>query len=643
MDKAHILIIEDERIVAQDIQYCLKARGYHVDGIASSGEEAIEKAKLSCPDLALMDIGLKGEMDGIEAAEVLRREFGIPVIYLTAYADEGTLERAKITSPFGYILKPFNERELSSTIEMALYKNRMDQELKASEERYRHLVEVLPDIIVVHREGRIEFINTAGARLLGADDSEALIGRRFFDIVDGRFHADILRGIDRITRSDGEFPLLEAKYVRFDGQGLDVEVKAVLITYNGKPAIQSVARDITERKRLETQFLHAQKMEAVGTMAGAIAHDFNNVLTAIIGYGNLLQREMSDNPLSCYVDQILSSGEKAANLTQGLLSFSRKSESHAEPMELNKVVKKADKLLTRLIGEEVHFQTSLWGSDLMVKADKGQLEQVLMNLVTNAKDAMPGGGTLSIHTELIEIDSEFVRSHGYGAPGAYAVISVSDTGVGIDKDTAARIFEPFFTTKDEGKGTGLGLSTVYGIIKQHNGYVNVYSEPGIGTLFTIYLPLIESMEKEEETEGRIRPQDGNEVVLLAEDDEQARNLMKTILEAYGYKVFAVADGEDAVNTFKAKDKEIGLAILDVIMPKKGGKAVHEEILKMKPGIKVLFMSGYSSDIIKQKGVFEQNVNFIQKPIMPDMLLKKVRETLDREGDAASHATEIARN
>jgi len=629
MTKAHLLIVEDERIVAKDIEYSLKTLGYRVTGIASTGENALQKAKENRPDLVLMDIRLKGGMDGIEAAEKLREEFSIPVVYLTAYADEGTLERAKVTGPFGYILKPFNEKELCSTIEMALYKHRMDQELKESEERYRQLVELSPDIITVQREGKIDFINAAGARLLGAGDAKELIGMPVANIVGEDFHTVLAQRAEKIMSGTDRLPVAEGRYVGLDGRLIDVEVETAPIIFKGMPAVQSVARDITERKRLEAQFLHAQKMEAVGTLAGAIAHDFNNILTAIIGCGSLLQIKMHDSPLIHYVDQILSSGEKAANLTQSLLSFSRKPESHTKPVELNGIVRRIERLLTRLIREEIDLRLVCDEGDLVVRADSGQIEQILMNFVTNARDAMPEGGVLTVQTDRTRIDSEFVRVHGYGAPGEYAVMSVSDTGVGIDKETAARIFEPFFTTKEAGKGTGLGLSTVYGIVKQHHGYVNVYSEPGRGTVFRVYLPLIGSkVEEEGILSAEDRPPEGDEVVLLAEDDGSARDLIKKILETHGYKVLATVDGEDALKVFQDRHEEIAIAIFDVIMPKKGGKAVYEEMVKVNPGVKVLFMSGYTPDIVAGKGVSEQNINFIQKPILPDMLLRKVREIID---------------
>ena len=752
MTKAHLLIVEDERIVAKDIEYSLKTLGYKVTGIASTGENALQKVKENRPDLVLMDIRLKGGMDGIEAAEKLREEFSIPVVYLTAYADEGTLERAKVTGPFGYILKPFNEKELCSTIEMALYKHRMDQELKESEERYRQLVELSPDIIIVQRAGKIDFINAAGARLLGAKDARGLTGTPVADIMSEELHAVLAERAQMVMSGAGKLPMTEGRYVGLDGRLIDVEVETVPVTFKGMPAVQSVARDITERKaadeklrdnelryrtlfegsrdaifvltkegsvvdcnqsflsmfgyegaqmfgmdlkslyvdpddlaalwqeltksgsvkdhecrlykrdktiidclitstrltdkygrtsgyqgsirditerkRLEAQFLHAQKMEAVGTLAGAIAHDFNNILTAIIGCGSLLQIKMHDSPLVHYVDQILSSGEKAANLTQSLLSFSRKPESHTKPVELNGIVKRIEKLLARLIREEIDLKLVFDESDLVVRADSGQIEQILMNFVTNARDAMPEGGTLTIRTDRTVIDAEFVRVHGYGVPGEYAVMSVSDTGVGIEKETAARIFEPFFTTKEAGKGTGLGLSTVYGIVKQHHGYVNVYSEPGKGTLFSVYLPLIESKVEEKGVPSDYRPPEGDETILLAEDDENARDLIKKILETHGYRVLATVDGEDALKVFQDRRDEIALSIFDVIMPRKGGKAVYEEMAKMRPDVKVLFMSGYTPDIVAKKGVSEQKINFIQKPILPDMLLRKVREIID---------------
>ncbi|MBA4419391.1 MAG: hybrid sensor histidine kinase/response regulator [Syntrophus sp. (in: bacteria)] len=631
MTRAHILIVEDERIVAKDIEHSLKAMGYRIAGIASTGKKAIEITREIHPELILMDIKLKNTMDGIEAAEMIRDIFDIPLVYLTANADDKALERAKLTGPFGYVMKPFNERELSSTIEMALYKHKMEKNLKESEERYRLLVEQSPDLIMVHSDGIINFINTAGARLLGVSSPNDLIGSPLFNFIHIDYHAFAMSQMTEIMEKGVKAPLSEEQYVRLNGELIDVEVESLPVTYQNKPAIQAVARDITERKRLEAQLLHAQKMEAVGTLANTIAHDFNNILTAIIGNGSFLQMKMEDNsPLRRYVDQILLSCDKAVNLTQGLLSFSRKRVIQAKAVRLNEIIHRIDRFLSSLIREEIELKFIFSERNLVVMADSGQMEQVLMNLVTNAKDAMPGGGSIIIRTGYIKLGNDFEGIHGYGKAGEYAHISVSDSGHGMDKATMEKIFEPFFTTKEFGKGTGLGMAIVYGIVKQHNGYINIFSEPGKGAVFNIYLPLIESEAGEEELAVRDVLKGGNETILIAEDDELARNLIKEILERYGYNVMIAVDGEDALNTFKDHKDEISLILFDVIMPRKSGPAAYEEMKRINPAVKALFMSGYTPEIIGENGLFEKDIIFIQKPIIPYLLLKSTREALDSD-------------
>ncbi len=405
-----------------------------------------------------------------------------------------------------------------------------------------------------------------------------------------------------------------------------------------------VARDITERRKLEEQLRHVQRMEAIGQLAGGVAHDFNNFLTAIIGYGNLLQMEIKENePLMIYVKQILAASEKAANLTQSLLAFSKKQISNPEPININEIIKDIEKLLSRVIGEDIELRIILNPpppfdkggrggiGDLTIMADRIQIEQVLMNLCTNARDAMPQGGTLIIKTELVELGKEFRTIPGYGEPGLYALISVSDTGGGMDEKTREKIFEPFFTTKEVGKGTGLGLSIVYGIIKQHNGYINCYSEPGKGTTFKIYLPvslfnLVAKETKAVETPELIA---ATETVLLAEDEEEVRELTRQILKGSGYKVLEAVDGEDAVNKFVENKDKIDILLFDVIMPKMNGKEAYDKIKKIRPDIKVLLTSGFPADFIHSHGIMEQGLNFVSKPVSPTELLKKIREVLNK--------------
>jgi len=411
-----------------------------------------------------------------------------------------------------------------------------------------------------------------------------------------------------------------------------VEIRAIprFDSNNNLIGLIHVVRDITDKKKLEDQLRHAQKMEAVGTLTGGISHDFNNILTAIIGYGSILKMKLKDDdPLRGHADQILAAAERAANLTNSLLAFSRKQVINPTPVNINDIVKGVQKLLLRVIGEHIEMKTSLTDEDLPVMADSGQIEQVLINLCTNARDAMPDGGVLSIGTALAMLDDEYIRTYGYGKSGTYALISISDTGTGMDEKTRERIFEPFFTTKETGKGTGLGLSIVYGIIKQHNGYINCYSELGKGTTFKIYLSLTKAKVEETELMELITPVGGTETILLAEDDNEVRNLTKTVLEESGYKVIEAIDGEDAINKFMKNKDKIQLLLLDVIMPKISGKEVYHRMKKIRPDIKILFSSGYPADFIHRKEILDEGLNFISKPIPPRDILKRVREVLDK--------------
>ncbi|OGW56012.1 MAG: hypothetical protein A2Z46_07800 [Nitrospirae bacterium RBG_19FT_COMBO_55_12] len=392
----------------------------------------------------------------------------------------------------------------------------------------------------------------------------------------------------------------------------------------------AIKEDITERKKLEEQLRHAQKMEAVGQLAGGIAHDFNNILTAIIGYGNIAIMKIPEgDPLRHYLGQMLAAAERAAALTKSLLAFSRKQIINPQPVSVNVIIERVGKLLHRSIGEDIELKIVLTEKDTTVLADSGQIEQVLINLAMNARDAMPNGGNLIIETGQAEIDDQYIKGHGYGKRGMYVLISITDSGEGMDEKIRERIFEPFFTTKEVGKGTGLGLSMVYGSIKQHNGFINVYSEPGRGTTFTIYLPLLKAGARPAAAgEPAPPPKGGTETILLAEDDTALRNLARGVLEEFGYSVIEAVDGQDAVEKFNMLKDRIQLLILDVIMPKKNGRETFEEAKKIKPGIKALFTSGYPAEIIQKKGILEADINFIIKPHPPQDFLRKIREVLD---------------
>jgi len=422
---------------------------------------------------------------------------------------------------------------------------------------------------------------------------------------------------------------LEARLTTKNGTPVPFFLTGFRMTTSDKRYLVAVGIDVSERKRLEEQLRQSQKMESIGTLAGGIAHDFNNILTAIIGYGSLLQMKMKEgDPLRYNVEQILSSANRAASLIQGLLAYSRKQVLNPQPVSVNAIIQKVDQLLARLIGEDIELKTTLSDDDVSVMADAGQIEQVLMNLATNARDAMPGGGYLFIETERIEFSEESAKAHELGKHGAYALITLTDTGMGMDENTRQRIFEPFFTTKEVGQGTGLGLSIAYGIVKQHNGTITVYSEEGRGSTFKIYLPVAPAFEKQKQPVELPPLQGGVETVLVAEDDEVVRKLTRNVLEQFGYTVIEAEDGEDAVNKFMEHRDLIKLLLFDVIMPKKNGREAYAKIKIFSPDMKVLFLSGYTADTMQRKGLLEPGVNFLMKPVPVNVLLRKVRSTLD---------------
>ena len=502
--------------------------------------------------------------------------------------------------------------------------------LSASEEKYRSIFEETKDVIFISSpEGKFIDINPAGLEWLGYSSLEGL---KRIDIPNDLY----VNGQDRVTfqraiEQQGYVKDFEVQFKKANGQKITVMITATAV-HDEKGRIvnyRGIMRDVTLEKTLEHQIMEAQKMEAVGQLAGGIAHDFNNILSAIIGYGNLiLMHIQEDSPLRSYVEQMLASSERAAMLTQNLLTFSRKQIINPQPCEINEIIKNVAPVLTKLIREDIELKLELSSDDSTAVVDRLQIEQVLMNLVTNARDAMSAGGILTISTQTIDIDETFIEVHGYGKVGRYAIISVEDTGAGLDEMTKARLFEPFFTTKEMGRGTGLGLAMVYGAVKQNNGFINVYSEVGNGTTFRIYLPEVTGTAERSEDAVMQSPLGGTETILLVEDDPALRLLVVTVLDKYGYTVIEAIDGDDALARFNEHKNSIALLITDVVMPKRSGIEVFEEIKKFNPEMKALFMSGYSKDITRVKGILDTSVNFLQKPVSPNTLLKKVREILN---------------
>jgi two-component system, cell cycle sensor histidine kinase and response regulator CckA len=399
-----------------------------------------------------------------------------------------------------------------------------------------------------------------------------------------------------------------------------------------------VNRDITGRKRLEEQFQQSQKMEAIGRLSGGVAHDFNNLLGVIIGYAEILQEGLrADHPLRHSADEVLAAGRRAASLTRQLLAFSRQQVLELKVLDVNVVVLNMESMLRRLIGEDVDLTSGLDGSLGLVKADQGQLEQVIMNLAVNARDAMPDGGKLIIESSNIVMDKVFVSRYPYPVqPGSYVRLTVSDTGVGMDAATRARIFEPFFTTKEKGQGTGLGLSMVYGVVKQSGGYIDVYSESGLGTTFKIYLPRVDEAITPDHPEpalsGSLR---GHETLLLVEDEPALRSLTRNLLEICGYKVLDARNGAEAMDMSQAHDGVIDLLLTDVVMPGINGRTLADQLIQLRPKIDVIYMSGYTGQSVGARGILDPGSNFLQKPFTRDELARKVREVLDGKNRAVS--------
>ena len=511
--------------------------------------------------------------------------------------------------------------------------------LSQSEERYRDYFENAKDAIYVHDlNGRYIMVNKAGEELIGYSRDE-ILQMRISDVVPRKYLDDIHA---RLTKklADHSLTIYEVEAIRKDGSRVPIEVSSRLIYENGVPvAVQGNARDITERKRAEEalrasqfQLQQSQKLEAIGQLAGGVAHDFNNMLTAIIGYTDLsLRRVGLENPIRRNLEETKKAAERAASLVRQLLAFSRKQILEPKVLDLNDVVKDMEKMLTRLIGEDINLATRLEAELGSVKADPCQVEQIIMNLVVNARDAMPRGGRVTIETANTTLDDQTVLRHVSVEPGEYVMLAVSDTGSGMDQETQRRIFEPFFTTKDVGKGTGLGLSTVYGIVKQSGGYIWVYSEPGLGTMFKVYLPRIDdatavNVETLAQQATALR---GSETILLVEDEEVVRGLTRKILMQAGYNVLDANGGEEAIRVCRAHNGPIHLLVTDVVMPEISGKEVAERLLQLRPAIRVIFMSGYTDEAIVQHGALDANVEFIQKPFTWIGLTRKVRDVLNR--------------
>jgi len=549
--------------------------------------------------------------------------------YISAYGFSNLVGHYFKIISFYLIYKAIIETGLTRPYTL-LFRNLKQREeaLRESEEKYRSMMEAMKDpVYICSSDYRVEYMNPTMIRRTGRD----AIGEHCFKVLHGLDEKCPWCMHDRAEQ--GEY--LESEIVSpKDNRSYHVSQSSI-VHEDGSISKVTVFRDTTDIKTLEDQFRQAQKMEAVGRLAGGVAHDFNNLLTTIIGYADLMLIDLAeDHPFREKLEQIGQNGKRAARLTRQLLAFSRKQILQPVVLDLNELIKGFVKMLDRLIGEDVELETVLVSGLRLVEADPGQMEQIIMNLVINARDAMPDGGKVIIETANTDLDEDYAKAHDVSLqPGPYLMLAVSDTGTGMDEETRSNIFEPFFTTKEVGKGTGLGLSTVYGIAKQSGGYIWVYSEPGQGTTFKIYLPAVagEAVQGKKEQPPADDLTD-SETILIVEDDDMLRNLAREILQLQGYRILEAENGIEALRISEEHGGQIHLMITDVVMPKMGGKKVADRLQPIYPLMKVIYMSGYTDNSIAHHCILAPGLNFLQKPFSPEVLARKVREVLDKKQD-----------
>ncbi len=522
-------------------------------------------------------------------------------------------------------------------------RRRAEEALRDSELQYRRLVDGSIQGIYIHQDFTIRLANPAFARMFGFERPEDAVGVDIRTLIAPEDRARMEEYKHKRLRGEPVPLRYEYQAQRRDGTPLWMENTVSIITWNGTPAVLATLFDITERKQLETQYRQAQKMEAIGQLAGGIAHDFNNLLTVMLGRSALvLQRSGLDESVRKSMELIQTTAQRASALTRQLLTFSRQQMTQPRVLPLRPVIEELGPMLQRLIGEDITLSVAIDPALGSVKADPNQIGQVILNLVVNARDAMPHGGRLSIEAANVDLDAAAVGGNPDAAPGSYALIAVSDTGTGMDEGTRARIFEPFFTTKAVGKGTGLGLATVYGIVKEGGGHIVVSSAPGEGTSFKIHLPRVEGAEAQA-TPGPTptRPPRGSETVLLVEDEPEVRILTREALAQLGYAVVDVAGPLEALRLLEERRPPVHLLVTDVVMPEMSGPDLAGRLRVQDPGLRVLYVSGYAGDAVSARGISLSGAPLLNKPFTPSELGRMVREVLDAPARGErTHAADV---
>jgi PAS domain S-box-containing protein len=625
--KKQILIVEDEGLIAADIQKRLERLGYSVPMIAHSGEEALRCARSTPFDLVLMDIRLQGDMDGIATAQALKT-LNMPVVYVTAYADQETVSRAKITEPFGYILKPIADGDLRSTVQISIYKHQMERRLRTSEAWLSTTLRSVGEgIIATNTDGEIAFLNPMAEQLTGWTGDQA----------HGRLLMEVLELCAESTRRPAKNPILDLQpgenrnYTLISKTGLATTVEVECFENRSVDevlgAILSV-RDIASRKEMESRVMQSERMEAIASMAGCLAHDFNNQLTVILGYAHELSARLSGEDQDQAL-KIQHAASTANAVTGQLLTLSRRDATRIEVLNVNEVICEIQPLISHSLGKTRTLATNL-GSPLgYVRGDRNQLKQVLLNLALRARDAMPASGELRIDSSTVEIDPESPSARLH-RPGPYVRLRVADSGGGMDKATLARIFEPFFTAKST-HGTGLGLSLAHSIVVQNGGYITATSEIGHGTSFEILLPCIGTFRGISEISGseRAAGEDPTPTILLVEDEDGVRKLMHNYLEREGYQLLEARNAEEAELVAEVYREPIHVLVTDVVMPGMTGPQLAERLAELRPQMKVLFVSGYRHDAIGRAGSPGGDSNVLPKPFPAVELLRRVRGLLSQ--------------